>query len=47
MVSAAPLSALQRMADLLHLAPLKLSKVETGTATTVAIYHRREDNNPR
>jgi DNA-binding transcriptional LysR family regulator len=45
-VSAAPLSAVLQMGGLLHLTPLKLSKVKTQATNTVAVYHRRQDANP-
>jgi DNA-binding transcriptional LysR family regulator len=45
-VSAAPLSAVQRMAGLLHLAPLKLINVKPQSTNTVALYHQRQDQNP-
>jgi len=45
-VSAAPLSAVQRMGGLLHLAPLKLRNVKTQSTDTVALYHQRQEGNP-
>ena len=45
-ISAAPESAVQRMAGLLNLAPLKLGTLKTQPTNTVAIYHQRQDRNP-
>jgi DNA-binding transcriptional LysR family regulator len=45
-VSAAPLSAVQRMGGLLHLVPLRLRNVKTQSTDTVALYHQRQEGNP-
>ena len=45
-VSAGPLSAIQRMAQLLNLAPLNLRKFKFPSTYLVAMHHARQDYNP-
>jgi LysR family pca operon transcriptional activator len=45
-VGAGPMSAIQRMTNMLKLSPLKLLKFNPPKTFTVAMHHSRQDNNP-
>ncbi len=47
LVGVAPLSAVERMAETLKLAPLRLGKIKSATfRDTVVMFHARQDQNP-